>query len=196
MHLVPIVSAEANAFVHATLINSITTNRRKTMDEIDVTAAKPVARAVERVTLGKEEAEKVSAWLKQLEVSSNGFLVLTRSDVVNFIIRSHSPDLSVRTMQQIRNQNYDPIRHLNWITPRLKDALERGDTELVSAMQTEIRGIEVSFAARAASFSSANADSGLSIKPKVRRRRSQKDGEADQLGAASGTESTTELPIK
>src|SRR5271170_4916692 len=108
------------------------------MDEIEVASGTQVpVKAVDRATLGKEEAEKVAAWLKQLPESSSGFLQLTRSDVVNFLIREHKTELSPRELQQIRTQHYDPIRHLNWITPRLKDALQNGDLASVNALQSE-----------------------------------------------------------
>jgi hypothetical protein len=114
------------------------------MEQETVQGDKIPSKAVDRVTLGKEEAEKVAAWLKQIEESSKGFLILSRADVVNFIIRHYRPVLAAREIQQIRVHHYDPIRHLNWITPRLKDALERNDVSLVGSLQEEIRSIELS----------------------------------------------------
>jgi len=122
------------------------------MEEKDIIAPEMPNKTIERVTLGKPEAERVSAWLKQVEDSSKGFASLTKSDLVNFLVRSHKAELSTREIQQIRNQNYDPIRHLNWITPRLKEALAKGDAEEIAALQQEIRGIEVSVIATARSI--------------------------------------------
>ena len=47
-------------------------------------------------------------------------------------------------MQQLRAQFYDPIRHMNWITQALKEALMSGDMATVSNLQDEIKGIELS----------------------------------------------------
>jgi hypothetical protein len=151
------------------------------------TAAGPSgpARVVERATLGKEEAEKVAAWLRQLEESSKGFLMLSRSEVVNFIVREHKPELSAREMQQIRSQHYDPIRHLNWITPRLKDALQKNDMAAVAALQDEIRGIELSVVSRAKEVSNVLAGGDVVPSPKPRRRKSKRDEGADPLVGAS-----------
>ena len=99
---------------------------------------------VERVKLGKLESTKVAAWLKQLDEFSKGFLQLTKSDLVNFLIRERKDGLTTKEILQIRANHYDPIRHLNWITPRLKDALNSGDTDQIARLQDEIRSIELS----------------------------------------------------
>jgi len=98
----------------------------------------------ERVKLGKTESIKVSAWLKQLDESSNGFLQLTKSDLINFLIREHKEELTTKEISQIRANHYDPIRHLNWITPRLKEALTAHDKEQITRLQDELRSIELS----------------------------------------------------
>lgn len=104
-------------------------------------AKKPI---VDRVTLEKKEGEKVQRWLSQLQEGSKGFLQLTKSDVVNFLIRQHADDFTKREQLQIRKSHYDPIKHLMWITPKLKQAMAEGNFELVSALQQEIRSIELS----------------------------------------------------
>lgn len=122
-------------------------------------------KAVERVTLTSESADRVNAWLKQLEESSKGFLQLTKSDLVNYIISERKIDLSAREMQQIRQSHYDPVRHLNWITPRLKSALEQGDLKMVQALQAELKGIELTF------VTAAGEPSHWLAEPKPRKRR-------------------------
>lgn len=108
---------------------------------------KPVA--VDRATLGKSEAEKVHAWIKQVKDSSKGFLDLTRSDLVNFLIREHKDELTPKEIAQIRSDNYNPIRHINWITQELKAALSQNDLKMVGLLQAEIKGIELSSASTA-----------------------------------------------
>ena len=111
-----------------------------TNESVDPATKKP---AIDRVTLEKAEAEKVHAWLRQLQDNSRGFLQLTKSDIVNFLIRQHFVEFTKKEMHQIRQDHYDPVKHLLWITPKLKAAISSGDGELVSALQEEIRGIEL-----------------------------------------------------
>ena len=165
------------------------------MDEIEIASGTQApAKAVDRATLGKEEAEKVSAWLKQLAESSSRFLQLTRSDVVNFLIREHKIELSPRELQQIRTQHYDPIRHLNWITPRLKEALQNGDLATVNALQSEIKSIELSVISKAKKLSGSNDGSESPAPLKPRRRHAKKADSADPIGGSSFEESQSDLP--
>jgi hypothetical protein len=148
MSLASIQSVEQRVFVRAISENFMTSFPHRQERPMEITESekepKSPTKTVERVTLGKEEVEKVAAWLKQLEASSSGFLTLSRSDVVNFLIRDRKPELSPKEIQQIRVQHYDPISHLNWITPRLKEAIKKGDTDAVGSIQNEIRRIELS----------------------------------------------------
>jgi hypothetical protein len=162
------------------------------MDELENAAgAKVPAKAVDRVALGKEEAEKVSAWLKQLEDSTSGFLQLSRSDIVNHLIREHKPDISPREMQQIRTHHYDPIRHLNWITPRLKEALKSGDVAVIASLQGEIKSIELSVISKAKGQPGASERSELSA-PKLKRRRTKKSVPMDLVNESSFTDGQTD----
>ena len=103
----------------------------------------------ERVSLGKIESAKLVNWIGQLDSHSKGFVALSKADFVNFLIRQHRDELTNKEMNQIRSDHYDPIRHINWITPRLKDALLKNDLEQVALLQEEIRGIDISIMASA-----------------------------------------------
>ena len=100
----------------------------------------------DRVTLGKNESEKVERWLKQIMDSSKGFLALNKSDVVNFLIREHRDDLTAQQHKRLKLDNYDPIKHLNWLSPLIKEALVKGDISRVAELQDELRGVELSVA--------------------------------------------------
>ncbi len=137
---------------------------------------------IERIKLGKVEAVKVAVWLKQLDESSNGFLQLTKSDLVNFIIRDRKGELTPKEIVQIRANHYDPIRHLNWITPRLKEALISGDSDQIARLQNEIRSIELSVVKRA---TAPNGEEAASAVPKQKRsRRPKKADESEALGSS------------
>ncbi len=128
---------------------------------------------IERVTLGSEESDKVIAWLKQLNESSKGFLSLTKSDVVNFLIRDHKLELSSKELHQLRTDHYDPIRHINWIAPRIKEALQNQDQKLVADLQVELRSVELSVIDL--------ATQGKSIKPTLERKRTSKKEKNKQV---------------
>ncbi|MCM2281486.1 MAG: hypothetical protein NDI61_06525 [Bdellovibrionaceae bacterium] len=114
------------------------------IDKTDERAEVKSSKAPDRVTLGKIEVEKVDQWLSQINTSSKGFLALTKSDVVNFLIRNRKDELGPKELLQIRADHYDPIRHITWITPQIKAALSSGDIARVGELQEELRGVELS----------------------------------------------------
>ncbi len=105
------------------------------------------SKVYERVSLGKIESAKLTNWIGQLDSHSKGFVTLSKADFVNFLIREHRDELSNKEMNQIRSDHYDPIKHINWITPRLKEALLKNDLQQVALLQEEIRGIDISIMA-------------------------------------------------
>ena len=146
------------------------------MDEIELKAgAKLPAKAIDRVALGKDEAEKISLWLKQLEESLSGFLQLSKSDIVNFLIREQKPELTVSQMRHIRNHHYDPIRHLNWITPQIKLALSIGDVSRVMELQNELRGVELAIGKTATNNETNDDGTPVIVTTKRRSRRKNLD---------------------
>jgi hypothetical protein len=164
------------------------------MDEIKTDDAAAPARSIERVTLGPEESEKVTALLRQIEESSKGFLQLSRSDVVNHLVREHKSEFSTRELQQIRTHHYDPVRHLNWITPRLKDALLKNDVATVQSLQSELRNIELSCMAKARDPSSKQAGGRPPPAQKSQRRRGKKTEHPDGGERLSIKELQANLP--
>lgn len=116
------------------------------MEQIENSSSPPSEKVKqqERVTLGQEESKQVDAWLIQVNESSKGFLTLTKSDIVNFLVRQHKIELTTRELNQIRSDHYDPIRHITWITPQIKQALHNGDIARVSELQGELRKVELS----------------------------------------------------
>jgi len=102
------------------------------------------AKPPERVTLGQEEGQRVEAWLSQVHELSKGYLALSKADIVNFLVRQHKELLTPKELQQIRADHYDPVRHITWITPQIKRALQNGDMERVLELQEELRKVELS----------------------------------------------------
>ena len=134
----------------------------------------------DRVTLGQDEVKKVDSWLSQINLCSRGFLALSKADVVNFLIRQHKEEFLPKELLQIRADHYDPIRHINWITPQIKAALAANDLERVAELQEELRGVELSVI-RKASLKGVNENGeGKILKRKrVKKQREQTANEAD-----------------
>ncbi len=143
------------------------------MDE-DVNKADKKTKATERICVGADESIKAQAWLDQINASSNGFMSLSKADVVNFVIREFKPELSAKEIQRIKAYHYDPIKHLNWITPRLKEALASGDAEKIASIQEEIRGIELAVIQKAGA-KIANSRETASAPSRPHKKRSKKD---------------------
>ena len=131
---------------------------------------------VDRVTLNKDESEKINTWLQQIKESSKGFLDLTRSDLVNYLIKSHLDVLTSKEIKKIRLAHYSLIKHLNWITPQLKKALEDNNHELVFSLQRELRSLEIGVIQNAEAASNETEKSGRNTTRKQRVKKSQ--GEA------------------
>lgn len=125
--------------------------------------------ATDRVSIGRIEADKLGVWLSQIQTTSKGFLDLTKSDLINFLIRDHKVELTPKELSQIRADNYDPVRHINWITQALKIALAKKDFVMVASLQEEIKSVELSFSS-SAQFSADAVSNG----PQPPRKRSQK----------------------
>jgi hypothetical protein len=107
------------------------------------TSTSRTIRTQDRVTLGKSESLKVDGWIAQVNESTRGFLALSRSDIVNYLVRSVATDLTHKSLVQIRFDHYDPIRHINWIAPQIKAAVMSGDVARVAELQVELRTVEL-----------------------------------------------------
>jgi len=100
--------------------------------------------ANDRVTLGENEKRIVESWLVQISEWSKGYFALSKSDIVNFLVREHQTELSHRELSRIKADHYDPIRHINWITPQIRLAIQSSDMARVLELQEELRKINLS----------------------------------------------------
>jgi hypothetical protein len=138
---------------------------------------------LDRVNLNQAEAQKVAAWVEQVNAATSGFLNLSRADIVNYVVRSRSVDLSSKEIQAIRTAHYDPVKHLNWIMPRLRSALAGGDVAEVARLQSELRSMELS-----AGHANDTKSSSEKLNEKAIKKRRSKIGVAAEISSTKNTE--------
>lgn len=155
---------------------------------------KEKAKPPERVTLGTDEGQRVEAWLSQVNEFSKGYLTLSKSDIVNFLVRQHKEALTPKELQQIRANHYDPVRHITWITPQIKQALAGGDMARVLELQEELRKVEL--AAVKSDSRKREAQSGEPNPPRRKRKPKTKSmpNEAEQSVRMSEISDAQESP--
>ncbi|MDR3608462.1 MAG: hypothetical protein P4M08_13925 [Oligoflexia bacterium] len=114
-------------------------------DDVTPTARKKKGpKNQERFSLSEVALSKLDGWCAVARDASRGFLSLSRSDLMSFLIGEHRDELSPSEVKRLRALHYDPIRHIQWITPQIKDALTQGDASRVAELQGELRGVELS----------------------------------------------------
>ena len=169
----PLLVPHRKGHVMEPLINDLEPSESKAPDQ-------KIKSQVDRVTLNKNESEKINTWLQQIRESSKGFLDLTRSDLVNYLIKAHLDVLTAKEIKKIRMAHYSLIKHLNWITPQLKKALEDSDHELVFSLQKELRSLEMGVIKNADGASAVPEASGLNATKKQRVKKSKSQSGVDK----------------
>lgn len=100
------------------------------------------ASPVERLSLRKEEQEKLEAWVQELNLKFEGMIRLTKSDLANFLIRHHSPKLNEEEINLIETEHFDEVRWLNWAVNKIRDAKRKGLAltleELIDQRKTQV----------------------------------------------------------
>lgn len=89
-------------------------------------AASPKAQ-IDRVILGEESVKRVDDWIDQIKQARPG-VVLSRKDVVNWLILRHVVALSSDEVKELGDAHYDELRFLQFAMRELKKAKERGET--------------------------------------------------------------------
>lgn len=155
---------------------------------VEQAPSKSVAKAPNRIAINENEWQILGAWLEQVNKASQGFLILTKADIAGFLIRNHTKELSKKEIQQIRMDNYDPIRHMQWIAPQLKAALQSGDHQKVLILQEELKQVEISIVDKVSRGESTISETAAKRKYKQRKKQLNQD----QI-AANNTDGIQEL---
>lgn len=84
------------------------------------------APTVERLSLRKEEHDKLDSWVQELNTKFEGMIRLTKSDLANFLIRHHPAKLSNDELTLIEREHFDEVRWINWALAKIREAKKQG----------------------------------------------------------------------
>ncbi len=96
------------------------------MESIETKPYEKASKQIDRVILGKEESDTVARWVETLNTRAEGLIRFTKSEVVNFLISSHSAKLSQEEQKAVSNTCYDETRWLGWAMGRMRAAKKSG----------------------------------------------------------------------
>lgn len=76
---------------------------------------------------GQESLKKTDIWIEQINQQFKSIIKVTRSDVVNRIIKDYSEKLSVKDLKSIKSDNFDDVKFARWIIEELKRKRKNGE---------------------------------------------------------------------
>jgi hypothetical protein len=85
----------------------------------------------ERISLTPEAAARIDTWIGELQSSFRG-IKLRRKSLVEWLIQSHSPELSNAEKKIIKNLFFDEVSHAQWLVRELRAAKGRGELTKIS----------------------------------------------------------------
>lgn len=135
---------------------------------------------VDKIILHPDGTVKINNWLKQISDSTKGFLDLTKSDLINYLIRTAKDELTAKEIKNIRLAHYSLVKHLIWITPQLDNAIKENNLELTKSLQQELRGLELSLIKTDESNATGFKKSDLLAAKKQRTRKSKNNPSEDK----------------
>ncbi len=89
------------------------------------TSPKARVRHPDRVSLSPESLNRLSILILEAEGHLKGSR-LTKSDLVNFLIKSHSASLSERELEELERDHFDEVRFAAWALRQIKEARAQG----------------------------------------------------------------------
>lgn len=95
-------------------VKSTTTNKEKKQKHPD------------RITLPPNALEKLGRWIDFLHNKSAGIKV-TRSDLVTWLINSHTENLSTSEVSELEEKFFDNLKYAKWAVKEIMEARARGE---------------------------------------------------------------------
>lgn len=104
-------------------------SRRNNMTNENVSENKKVKKtykALERVTIEDELKDKLSSLTAAANESLQGIAEVSKSDVVNLILKLHEDQLSKIETDELKKTHFDVFKCLTWLQNQAKDAKDKG----------------------------------------------------------------------
>ena len=99
------------------------------MDNENVSENKKVKKtykALERVTIEDGLKDKLNSLTKAANESLQGIAEVSKSDVVNLILKLHDDGLSKLEIDELKKIHFDVFKCLTWLQNQAKDAKDKG----------------------------------------------------------------------
>lgn len=81
---------------------------------------------LERVTIEDDLKDKLSSLTAMANESLQGITEVSKSDLINLILRLHAGSLSKLETDELRKIHFDVFKCLSWLQTKAKDAKEKG----------------------------------------------------------------------
>jgi hypothetical protein len=101
-------------------------------------SVKKASKPIERVTVSEALKSKLQSLCDQANEALQGMATISKSDIMNLILDTHSCNLNKAEIDRLRNTHFDEVRFAQWMARRLKDA--RGAGEALTLMDLIERG--------------------------------------------------------
>ncbi len=95
-------------------------------NKAEIKKDKKVYKALERVTIEDDLKDKLNALATAANESLQGIAEVSKSDVVNLILKLHADALSKAETDELRKTHFDVFKCLAWLQTQAKDAKEKG----------------------------------------------------------------------
>jgi hypothetical protein len=92
----------------------------------DIKKDKKVYKALERVTIEDDLKDKLNSLTVAANESLQGIAEVSKSDVVNLILKLHAEELSKIETDELRKIHFDVFKCLAWLQTQAKDAKDKG----------------------------------------------------------------------
>lgn len=88
---------------------------------------KKISSPHERVTVADKIKDKLDKWVQQANDLFEGVITITKSDIINMLIKQHEEILSLAELQILHCDHYDEIKVATWLLEKVKESKRNGD---------------------------------------------------------------------
>ena len=97
------------------------------MEKIEQPNSKPKTKPIERITIDDTLKEQLSKLTAQANDALQGVASISKTDIVNFVLRQRSDTFSKAELKELRALHFDEIKFSQWMTLQLRKAQSTGE---------------------------------------------------------------------